>query len=146
LPVCAALPISKINKKDKENHVNDIFGCNLAELKEALADYKVPAYRARQIAEWMYQKGARSFDDMTNLPKNLRAALSGAFSIREPRVKDRLDSADGQTTKFLLEFADGTAVETVLMRHSTASVFRRRPAAIWAVHSVRQHCTVWRGI
>ena len=98
--------------------MNDIFGCNLAELKEALADYKVPAYRARQIAEWMYQKGARSFDDMTNLPKNLRAALSGAFSIREPRVKDRLDSADGQTTKFLLEFADGTAVETVLMRHS----------------------------
>ena len=55
-------------------------------------------------------------DVPANLSKKLREELSGAFFIGRPKCKDRLDSADGHTTKFLLEFADGTAVETVLMR------------------------------
>ena len=96
--------------------MKNIFGLTLEELQESLKSFGVPSYRARQVAEWMYQKGARSFDDMTNLPKNLRATLPETLAIGRPREKDRLDSADGRTTKFLLEFDDGTAVETVLMR------------------------------
>ncbi len=88
----------------------------LKELQEALQPFAVPAYRAKQIAEWMYRRGAVSFADMTNLPKKLRVELAEALTIGRPCTKDRLDSADGHTTKFLLEFADGTAVETVLMR------------------------------
>lgn len=96
--------------------MKNIFGLTLEELQESLKSFGVPSYRARQVAEWMYQKGARSFDDMTNLPKNLRATLPETLAIGRPREKDRLDSVDGRTTKFLLEFDDGTAVETVLMR------------------------------
>ncbi len=94
----------------------DIFGLTLAELQEALTPFHVPRYRAKQIAEWMYKRGAVSFADMTNLPKQLREELGAALVIGRPKTKDRLDSADGHTTKFLLEFADGTAVESVLMR------------------------------
>lgn len=96
--------------------MKDIFGLTAEELQEALQPFSLPKYRARQIAEWMYQRGATGFADMTNLSKKLREELSSAFVIGRPKCKDRLDSADGHTTKFLLEFADGTAVETVLMR------------------------------
>ena len=94
----------------------EIFGCTLEELQSLLAPYKVPKFRARQVVEWMYQKGARTFDTMTNLPKTLRGELDVAFHIQQPACRDRLDSSDGHTSKFLLAFADGTAVETVLMR------------------------------
>lgn len=96
--------------------MKDIFGLTAEELQEALQPFSLPKYRARQIAEWMYQRGATGFADMTNLSKKLREELSSAFVIGRPKCKDRLDSADGHTTKFLLEFADGTAAETVLMR------------------------------
>lgn len=94
----------------------DIFGMTLAELQAALQPWKVQPFRAKQIAEWMYQRGARDFGAMTNLSKQLREQLATAFVIGRPRIKDRLDSQDAHTTKFLLEYADGTAVETVLMR------------------------------
>ena len=94
----------------------EIFGCNVEDLQTLLAPFKVPKFRARQVAEWLYQKGAHDFAAMTNLPKGLRADLDAAFSIQQPVCRDRLDSQDGHTSKFLLAFADGTAVETVLMR------------------------------
>lgn len=96
--------------------MTQLFGLGLSGLRAALAPYRVPAYRARQIAAWMYQKGAGSFDVMTDLSKALRAVLSQSLAIGRPHVKDRLISADGRTQKFLLGFADGIAVETVLMR------------------------------
>lgn len=96
--------------------MTDLFGLTLAELKDVLVPYHVPAYRAEQIAVWMYQKGVASFADMTNLPKALREALATSLCIKRPRIKDRLISADGHTEKLLLEYADGVAVETVLMR------------------------------
>ena len=88
----------------------------LEELQQVLAEFKLPKFRARQVAEWLYVRGANSFEEMTNLPKSARAELAAGLAIGRPRLKTRLDSADGRTTKFLLEFGDGTAVETVLMR------------------------------
>ena len=93
-----------------------IFGKSLAELQETLAPFKVPTYRAKQIVRWLYQRGAHEFEEMTNLPKLLRAELAREVAIGRPKLVDRLDSVDGRTTKFLLEFSDGIAVETVLMR------------------------------
>ena len=98
--------------------MTNIFGMTLVQLQETLKPYKVPAYRSKQIAEWMYQKGAGSFEAMTNLSKQLRETLAGELVIGRPNIKARLDSKDKKTTKFLLEFDDGTAVETVLMRQS----------------------------
>lgn len=94
----------------------DIFGMTVDEIKELLSSYKVPAYRAKQIAEWLYKRGAADFAQMNNIPKALREQLAADISIGRPAIRDRLDSADGKTIKFLLEFYDETAVETVLMR------------------------------
>ena len=96
--------------------MQNLFGLDLRQLQDALAPWKVPSYRAKQIASWMYQKGARDFAAMTDLPKALRGELAGAFAVSAAKLADRRDSGDGRTTKFLLEFMDGTAVETVLMR------------------------------
>ncbi|MCR5758543.1 MAG: 23S rRNA (adenine(2503)-C(2))-methyltransferase RlmN [Selenomonas sp.] len=96
--------------------MTNLFGMTLAELQGVLEPYKVPKYRAKQIAEWLYQRGAADFAAMTNLPKGLRAQLAENFTIGRPKITARLDSQDEKTTKFLLEFADGIAIETVLMR------------------------------
>ncbi len=93
----------------------NLFGLTLAELENELAD--LPKFRAKQIANWMYQRGAISFEDMTDLSKNLRADLMQRYEILTPQLVKKLVSKDNLTTKFLLAFADGAAVEVVLMRH-----------------------------
>ena len=93
----------------------NLFGLTLDELEKNLSD--LPKFRAKQIAAQIYQKGANSFDEMTELSKKLRADLAENFFIDKPKLLDKKISADKLTTKFLLEFADGAAVESVLMRH-----------------------------
>lgn len=94
----------------------NLFGLSADEIKTVLAPFSLPSYRAKQIAEWMYKLGAARFADMSNLPLAARAVLEENFVVSSADMLRRLDSADGKTTKFLLGFADGTAVETVLMR------------------------------
>ena len=93
----------------------NLFGLTLEELESELQP--LPKFRAKQIAAWIYQRGVTSFDDMSDLSKNLRADLAEKFFVQLPKLTKQLDSADGLTTKFLLKFSDGAAVETVLMRH-----------------------------
>ncbi len=93
----------------------NLFGLTLTELENELAD--LPKFRAKQIAAWLYRRGAKSFDEMSDLPKDLRADFQTRYEIGTPELIRQLDSADGLTTKFLLKFSDGAAVETVLMRH-----------------------------
>lgn len=96
----------------------DIFGYDLPSLKEAFKDVSgCQPYRAEQVARWLYQRGAASFDEMTDLGKGLRQKLAENFRIRRAGVVRQEHSRRGDTSKFLLEFADGMAVETVLMRH-----------------------------
>ena len=94
----------------------NIFGLNVEEIKEAVAKLNIPSYRSKQIADWIYKKGKISFYEMTNLSKSLQEKLSDEFEISPPTLKQRLDSKDGDTSKFLLSFDENTAVETVLMR------------------------------
>ena len=95
----------------------NIFGLSKEELRTVLAPYAVPRFRADQIVRWIYQRGAVSWDAMTDLPKELRRILAGTFFIARPTVAKRLHSADGATVKLLYAFADGQTAETVLMRH-----------------------------
>ena len=95
----------------------NIFGLSKEELRTVLAPYAVPRFRADQIVRWIYQRGAVSWDTMTDLPKELRRTLAGTFFIVRPTVAKRLHSADGATVKLLYAFADGQTAETVLMRH-----------------------------
>ena len=96
----------------------NIFGWTKEQLAEALKEYNIPRFRADQIIQWMYQRGAVSFHAMDNLSKPLRAQLAEYFSIERPKVVSRLHSSDGATIKLLCEFTDGQTAETVLMRHS----------------------------
>ena len=95
----------------------NIFGLTKEVLAGVLKEYEIPRFRADQIVQWMYQRGAASFDEMDNLSKALRAQLAEHFMIERPKVISRLHSADGATIKLLYEFEDGQMAETVLMRH-----------------------------
>ena len=94
-----------------------MFGLTVNEIYDELSKLKLPKFRAKQIAAWIYQRNVNTFEQMTDLPKNLRSQLDELFEIKTAKLIDRLDSNDGLTTKFLLELEDGAAVETVLMRH-----------------------------
>ena len=93
----------------------NLFGLTLSELENELSDF--PKFRSKQIAAWIYQRGAENFDAMTDLSKNLREKLSEKYFVQPARLITQLDSSDGLTTKFLLSFSDDSKVETVLMRH-----------------------------
>ena len=93
----------------------NLFGLTLSELEDELAP--LPKFRAKQIAAHIYKHGIKTFDEMNDLSKALRAELATHYEIKLPELLTQLDSADGLTTKFLLAMADGAAVEIVLMRH-----------------------------
>ena len=78
-----------------------------------------PAYRARQVIEWLYLKRVGRFADMTNLPAGLRAKLGAEFDERPLEVVRRTGSRD-TTQKFLFRLRDGQMVETVLIPASPA--------------------------
>lgn len=97
--------------------MKNLFGLGTKEITAELMPLNLPKYRGKQIAAWLYKKGAKDFAAMTELPQNLRKKLAENFSIDRGNCEAELLSADGLTAKFLLKFADGVAVETVAMRH-----------------------------
>lgn len=78
-----------------------------------------PAFRAGQIVEWLYRKRARSFDEMTNLPRDLREQLSAQFDFGNLETVRALGSSD-TTRKFLFRLHDGNLIESVLIPASPA--------------------------
>ena len=86
------------------------------ELAAELKELGQPAFRAGQVFTWLH-KGARSYDEMTNLPKALRELLSKQYPICPPRVVRKQESKRDGTIKYLWELHDGNCVETVLMRY-----------------------------
>ena len=78
---------------------------------------EIPGYRSKQIINWL-SKGVSSFDEMTNLPKDLKEELKSRYSLYRPKVlKKQISKLDG-TIKYLWELEDGNAVETVLMQNN----------------------------
>ena len=96
--------------------MENIFGKNLAELTELVLGLGLPKFRGKQLAEWLYKRSATDFQQMQNLPKDMRNKLAEGYVIDRAARVDQLDSKDGKTSKFLLNFSDGSGVETVLMR------------------------------
>jgi 23S rRNA (adenine2503-C2)-methyltransferase len=86
-------------------------------LQSLLADWGEPAYRARQLWEWLYVHLATDFDRMTNLPGSLRERLVAQATVGVPQVVDTVQSFDGETRKDLLRLEDDETVEAVLMRY-----------------------------
>jgi 23S rRNA (adenine2503-C2)-methyltransferase len=89
------------------------------EIEQAFAALGQPAYRARQVLRWLYEKRVRSFDEMTDLPAPLRAQLSAAFAFDELELIRKTGSRD-TTQKFLFRLADSNLIESVLIPASPA--------------------------
>ncbi len=83
------------------------------QLEMWLADQGEPAYRAGQICEWAYQRGASSFDEMTNLSKSVREVLAANFTIGPAEPIET--NADKEAEKMLLPMPGGAEVECVRM-------------------------------
>ena len=88
---------------------------NLEEINELIKPLGASSFRARQIFNWVYLKSAKSIEDMTDLSKKFRDELSEIATISTSTIKRKQTSKDG-TIKYLIEYADGECVETVLMR------------------------------
>ena len=89
-----------------------LLGTGRARLRELLAPYVDHAYRADQVYEALHRQGVERWDEVTTLPKALRAELAERFAIGAPEVVRRHEAADG-TVKLLLRLADGASIEAV---------------------------------
>ena len=95
-----------------------LIGLSHAEVAEKLKEIGVPEkqcrMRAQQIWHWIYFRGAKSFDEMSNISKDMRAKLNEHFDVGRPEIIEALISVDG-TRKWLMKFPDGQEVETVFI-------------------------------
>lgn len=86
----------------------------LPELETLFVELGEPKFRARQVYEWLWQKGVGSFADMTNLSKALRDKLDAAFAIDKVEILAEQRSQDG-TIKYAFRLSGGHEVEGVLI-------------------------------
>jgi 23S rRNA (adenine2503-C2)-methyltransferase len=98
--------------------VTDIRELSLEEVQALTASLGEKPYRAKQVWQWIWQKHARSFDDMTDLPKAFRAALAERTVLRPLVLAEQQRSADG-TIKCAFRTWDGHVVEGVLIPTET---------------------------
>jgi 23S rRNA (adenine2503-C2)-methyltransferase len=91
-----------------------IFDQTPESLSAWMADIGEKAYRATQVLEWAYSRGAMSFDAMSNLSKGLRGQLAESFCLYESEVVHEQRSSDG-TIKSLLRWSDGATTECVMI-------------------------------
>jgi 23S rRNA (adenine2503-C2)-methyltransferase len=105
-----------------------LLGMNQQELEEFVSSLGERAYRGRQLFHWLYERGADSFEAMTDLPKPLRGLLASCARLEPLRERARSVSAGDGTAKFLFELSDGRAIETVLI--PPARSFENVPAVI----------------
>lgn len=107
-------------KKSQTNNV--LVGMTPAEIQTLVTEMGEKPFRATQIKKWIYEKGARTIDEMTDLSKNFRAALA-ENAVLSPNTTYQVIQANDGTTKFLIELADGQKVECVTIvqnNHLTA--------------------------
>ena len=96
--------------------MTDIKSMTLPELREAMSALGQPAFRAKQIFAWLH-RGVCSFDEMSDLSKDLREKLKQSCTLTVPNIVRRQQSALDGTIKYLWGLADGNCIETVFMRY-----------------------------
>ena len=95
----------------------DIKDLSVPQIEEEFKALGLPAFRAKQVIQWIFQKGASDWSEMTNLSKELREVLRKNFYITNLEVLTKQVSKLDGTKKYLFELADGNAIETVVMQH-----------------------------
>ncbi|RKQ95991.1 23S rRNA (adenine(2503)-C(2))-methyltransferase RlmN [Maricaulis maris] len=98
--------------------LRSLAGMTREELREVAidcgVDEKKAKMRAEQLWRWIYHYGVTSFDEMTNISKDLRAVIADKYALHRPKLIDRQVSVDG-TRKYLIELAPGVECETVFI-------------------------------
>jgi 23S rRNA (adenine2503-C2)-methyltransferase len=92
----------------------DIRALSLEETKNLFQSIGQPEYRGTQLFEWIWQKSAASFEEMSNLPKDARQFLEENYEFRNLKIADEQQSDDG-TIKILFDLFDGNQIEGVLI-------------------------------
>ncbi|MGB1360832.1 MAG: 23S rRNA (adenine(2503)-C(2))-methyltransferase RlmN [Alphaproteobacteria bacterium] len=99
---------------DKTDKRTNLIGMDMDALKTAMESVGEKSFRAKQIYSWLYSKGAKAIDDMTDLSKPLRERLNEIYVVGRPVVTSHQKSVDG-TQKWLLKFFDGNEAEMVFI-------------------------------
>ena len=97
----------------------DIKSLQLADLENKITELGEPLYRAKQIADWLYQKRVESFEEVTDLPREFRNRLAQEFTFSKIDLVRVLGSRD-TTRKFLFRLDDENLIESVLIPASPA--------------------------
>jgi len=87
-----------------------IYDYTLTELQEKIK----PSFRAKQIYNWIYKKYVTTYDEMKNIPKDLKATLISEYPIDICKIVRVEESSDG-TKKYLFQYSDGKTAEAVLL-------------------------------
>ncbi len=95
-----------------------LIGASLSDLQALVLDWGQPAFRARQLYSWLYNRNVRDLSDIRVLPKELRARLAARYTVQRPVPVRHWVSRDG-TQKWLLRFPDGHEAETVYIPDDT---------------------------
>lgn len=119
---------------------HDITSLTYDELENLLKSLGQPSFRAKQLFQWLYLHHARTYDEMTNLPSSLRAALHESYPLRTGKVVNRQISSDG-TRKYVIEFHDGVCVETVAMPSASIDGIDRLSVCISTQAGCPMGCT-----
>lgn len=95
----------------------DLRSMNYDELSNEIISLGFPKFRVNQIFSWVHEKCVNSFDEMTNISKDMRLKLSENFIISSCIINTKLVSEIDDTVKYLFELSDGEYVESVVMKY-----------------------------
>ncbi|MFH1460331.1 MAG: 23S rRNA (adenine(2503)-C(2))-methyltransferase RlmN [Candidatus Omnitrophota bacterium] len=92
-----------------------ISGLSPNELKQIISEHNLPAFRNKQILDWVFKKNTLTFDKMYNLPQNLRQDLNEVLSIISLNQEVKFISKLDKTTKYLFRTGDNETIESVFI-------------------------------
>ena len=95
----------------------DILSLSLKELSDFIVELGEKPFRARQVFKWLHQRGASSFDEMTDISKKLRAKLEESSNIKNVSMVEKFISKEDNTTKYLFQIENNYIIESVLMKY-----------------------------
>ena len=97
--------------------MTDIRSLSLSEIKKEFADSGEKAYTASQVYSWLHKHQVSSFDEMTNIKKELRERLKKLYYISDCTIEKKLVSVYDETVKYLFRLNDGELIESVVMKY-----------------------------
>lgn len=97
--------------------MTDIKSLSFDELSGEIQNLSLPKFRTAQIYKWLHKNGVQSFDEMTDISKNLRAKLSENYFIPSCTIEEKYVSELDGTVKYLFRLYDGEYVESVVMKY-----------------------------